>query len=143
MTVYTERQHLPYPARQLFELVEDVERYPEFMPRVLEVHIRDRKENTIHVDMTIAAGPFRRRFSTVGLLRRPSRIDVRSSDPLFERFEQRWTFASASDGGTNVEYHVDLELRSRALQILMGTVFANRTAATIAAFRQRAIRLYA
>jgi len=142
MSAYTERQHLPYSPSQLFDLVVNVERYPEFVPWVIEAHIRDRTEKTIHVDMTIAAGPFRRRISTVGLLHRTSRIDVRSSDSLFERFEQRWTFASAPGGGTKVEYHVDLKLRSRALQMLMGAAFADRAAATVAAFRLRAMRLY-
>ena len=142
MPAHTEKQLLPYSAPQLFDLVADVESYPEFVPWVLEAHIRDRRGNKIHVDMTVVAGPFRRRISTIGLLHRSSRIEVRSSDSLFERFEQRWTFAPATDGGTNVEYHVDLQLRSRALQMLTATAIARRAAATIAAFRQRAMRLY-
>ncbi len=100
MTAYTQREHLNYTVSQLFDLVADVERYPEFMPWVIDAHIRDRKDHTILVDMTIAAGPLRKRFSTIGVLDRPHRIEVSSRDPMFDRFEQRWNFEPATEGGT-------------------------------------------
>jgi ribosome-associated toxin RatA of RatAB toxin-antitoxin module len=54
----------------------------------------------------------------VALLDRPHRIDISSSDPLFEHFEQRGTFEPSSDGGCIVEYRLDLKFRSRLLQTL-------------------------
>jgi len=142
MTVYTQHQLLAYTAPQLFDLVADVERYPEFMPWVIESRIRQRKDHTILVNMTIAAGPLRKRFSTVAVLQRPSRIDISSDDALFDRFEQRWTFEPAAAGGTDVAYHVNFQFRSRVLQMLMGAAFADRASATMAAFKRRARRLY-
>jgi len=87
MTAYTQRRHLKYTAPQLFDLVADVERYPQFLPWVTEARIRYRQDHTILVDMTMRLGPLRKRFSTVGLLHRPNRIDISSYDPLFDRFE--------------------------------------------------------
>ncbi len=142
MTAYTQRQHLNYTAAQLFDLVADVERYPEFMPWVTDAQIRHRKDHTIAVDMTIAAGPLRKRFSTVAVLDRPHRINITSRDPLFDRFEQRWTFVPVTGGATDIEYHVDWNFQSRLLQMLLGAAFAEQAAATISAFRRRAIRLY-
>jgi coenzyme Q-binding protein COQ10 len=142
MTAYTQRQHLKYAAPQLFDLVADVERYPEFLPWVIASHIRRRHDHTILVDMTIAAGPLRKRFSTAGVLHRPHRIDISGTDALFERFEQRWIFEPAPEGGTTVEYHIDFQFRSRVLQMLMGAAFTDRAAATLAAFERRAQRLY-
>lgn len=142
MTPYTQRQHLPYTAPQLFDLVADVERYPEFLPWVIESRIRHRNDHTILVDMTIAAGPLRKRFATVGVMHRPDRIDISSDDPIFDRFAQRWTFAAAAAGGTNVEYQVDFKFRSRILQMLMGSSFADRAVTTMAAFKRRAYQLY-
>jgi coenzyme Q-binding protein COQ10 len=142
MTAYTQREHLNYTVSQLFDLVADVERYPEFMPWVIDAHIRHRKDHSILVDMTIAAGLLRKRFSTLAVLDRPHRIDISSRDPLFDRFEQRWTFKPATEGGTNIEYHVDLKFRSRVLQLLMGASFADRAVATMSAFKHRAHRLY-
>ena len=133
---------MPYTPFQMFDLVADVERYPEFLPWVIESCIRARTDQTVLLDMTIGTGPLRKRISTAGVLHRPHRIDVGSSDPLFERFAQRWTFEPMARGGTNVGYHIELRFRSRALKILTAMSFADRSAAMIAAFIQRADRLY-
>jgi len=142
MTAYAQRRNLKYPAPQLFDLVADVERYPEFLPWVIEARIRRRQGHTILVDMTMEMGPLRKRFSTIGLLDRPHRINIGSDDPLFDRFEQRWTFEPATDGGTNVEYHVDFKFRSRVLQMLIAKSFADRAMTMMSAFERQARRLY-
>jgi len=142
MTVYRQHQRLKYEAAQLFDLVADIERYPEFMPWVIESRIRQRRDQTLVVDMTVAAGPLRKRFSTTGVLRRPHWIGVTSQDPLFERFKQEWTFTPTSDDQTKVEYQHDLSFKSRVLQLLMDAVFAKQAAATMSAFRRRAHWLY-
>jgi coenzyme Q-binding protein COQ10 len=142
MSAYSERQHLPYAAPQLFDLVADVERYPEFMPWVIEASICRRKDRTIVVAMTVGVGPLRKRFLTIAALDRPHRIDIRSGDSTFDHFEQSWTFEPAAEGGTNVEYRVDFQFRSRVLQTLMGASFADQAIATMSAFKRRADRIY-
>ena len=138
----TERVHLKYTAAQLFDLVADVERYPEFLPWVIAARIYRRHEQTLWVDMTIAKGFIRKRFSTIALLDRPHRITINSHDPLFERFEQKWIFQSAVNGGTNIEYQVDFKFRSGLLQRLIGPSFSDRAAVMVKAFSLRARRLY-
>ena len=142
MSAYIERQHLPYAAPQLFDLVANVERYPQFMPWVIEARVRHRRDRKIAVEMTVGVGPLRKRFSTIATLDRPHRIDITSRDSMFDRFEQRWTFESAAEGGTNVEYHVVFEFRSLMLQTLMGASFPDQTSATMSAFKRRARWLY-
>lgn len=142
MANHTERLHLAHTATQLFDLVADVERYPEFLPWVSAARIRRRRDQTIWVDMTIGTSFLRKRFSTVALLDRPHRIDISSHDRLFERFEQRWNFEPGPEGGTNIEYQVDFRFRSRLLQTLIGASFADQTRGMVAAFRHRARQLY-
>jgi len=142
MTSRTEHVHLRYAATQLFDLIADVERYPEFLPWVLAARIRRREGQTIWVDMTLGTRFLRRRFSTVGLLERPHRITINSDDAMLERFEQRWTFKTAPDGGADVEYRVDFRFRSRLLQALIGGPFADRAQAIAQAFNSRARQLY-
>jgi len=142
MTTFTQHRHLNFSAEQLFDLAADVERFPEFMPWVTESHVRHRKDRSIVVDMTIAAGPLRRRFSSAGALDRPHRIDITSNDPIFSRFAQRWRFEPAADSGTNVDYQVDVELRSRVLQMLLRASFGELAETTMAAFTRRAHQLY-
>lgn len=126
----------------MFDLVADVERYPEFVPWIIEARVRHRDAQTMRVDMTIGTGFLAKQFATIAQLDRPHRIDIRSSDPIVERFEQGWTFEPSVDGGTVVEYYVDFELRSRLLQMLIGRTIAGRGAMMVAAFNHRARRLY-
>jgi coenzyme Q-binding protein COQ10 len=142
MTSYTQKRRLQYQPPQLFDLVADVESYPQFIPRVVESHIRQRHDHTMVVDMTIAAGPIRKRFSTTAVLNRPRRIDIGSRDSLFDRFEQRWTFTPAAGGGTEVEYHVDFAFRSRILQMASSALFGDVAASTMAGFMRHAHRMY-
>ncbi len=136
------RTHLKHTAMQLFDLVADVERYPEFLPWVVAVKIRQREDSTVWVDMTIGTRFLHRRFASVALLERPRRISINSQDPLFERFQQIWKFEPATEGGTNVEYQLDLRFQSRVLQELISGKFAERASETVAAFRHRARQLY-
>jgi coenzyme Q-binding protein COQ10 len=126
----------------LFDLVADVERYPEFMSWLVDSRIRHRQDNTVVVAMTVAFGPVRKRFTTTGVLHRPHRIDITSDDPMFDHFVQRWTFESAAGDSTIIGYHVDLKFRSRMLQTLMAAAFSNEAAATISAFKRRADQVY-
>ena len=142
MANHVERLHLKYTATQLFDLVADVERYPEFLPWVIAARIRRREDRTVWVDMTIGTHFLNRELSTVALLERPHRIDISSHDPLLDRFEQTWNFESAAEGGTNLEYHVDFGLPSGPLQALIGTSFMDRAAMMVEAFRHRARLLY-
>jgi coenzyme Q-binding protein COQ10 len=141
MTSHTAHVRLNYTAPQLFHLIADVESYPQFMPWVIAATISRRQDQTIWVEMTIGTGPLRKRFSTVGMLNPPSRIDVSSDDPLFERFKQTWTFEPAPEGGTIVSYHIDFKFRSRPLQLLMGSMFVEQVERTAAAFKRRALQL--
>jgi coenzyme Q-binding protein COQ10 len=76
------------------------------------------------------------------VLDRPHRVDVNSHDPAFERFEHIWTFEPSAEGGTNVEYRVDFELRSHLLQALIGISFAQRAREMVRAYMARARRVY-
>jgi len=142
MSRYVQRRQLKYTAAQLFDLVADVERYPEFIPWMIATRVRRRTERTIWTDLTVGLGFLRKQFSTVATLDRPQQISIASTDPLFVKFEQRWTFAALAAGGTDVEYVVDFEFQSRLLQALMDTSFAERAAAIVSAYVQRAGVLY-
>ncbi len=142
MVELTERLHLPYTASQLFELVADVGRYPEFVPWIIGAHVYQRGEQKVWADIVAGSGPLRRHFSTVATLERPHRIRVSSYDRVFERFEQRWTFVPAADGGTDLEYYVDLSCRSPVLRFVLARSFASRARIMVSAFVGRAHALY-
>lgn len=139
---HIERVHLKYKPAQIFDLVADVESYPKFLPWVIDARIFRRRDDTLWVDQTVGTRLIRRRFTTVAKLDRPHTIVISSHDPLFERFAQQWRFKPAREGGTDVEYRIDLQFRSRLLQTLIGASFAERAKTMTDAFRHRARRLY-
>jgi coenzyme Q-binding protein COQ10 len=142
MATYSHKLRLKYTPEQLFDLVADVERYPEFMPWTITTHVRRRTNRVIWTDLTIGTGIIRKRFSTVATLDRPHRIAITSDDPLFERFEQKWTFEDSLKGGTDIEYYTDFQFRSFLLQALMDLSFVDRADAIVSAYARRARRLY-
>jgi coenzyme Q-binding protein COQ10 len=141
MPQYTERCQLPYTPEQLFDLVADVEKYPEFIPSVTAVHVRRREGDKVWLDMAVAVGALGKRFSSVATLERPRRIEIRSEDALFDRYEQRWTFDRRPDG-TKVTFDVDFEFRSRLLQLIMGALLRDAARSMVRAFTGRAGRIY-
>jgi len=139
---HIERHHSKHTPEQLFDLVADVDRYPEFLPGVVDARVIGRQGSTIRVEMAMGTGFLRKRFTTVALLDRPHRIEISSADPLFDCFEQVWTFEPAVTGGTDIEYRVDFKFKSNILQVLIGASFSERTKTVVQAFIRRAHRLY-
>jgi coenzyme Q-binding protein COQ10 len=142
MVMYAHRARLKYTPDQLFDLVANVERYPEFIPWMIATRVRRRTDKAIWTDLTVGTGFLRKQFSTVARLDRPHGIAISSHDPMFERFEQRWTFDPLAEGGTDIRYHVDFRFKSLLLQTLMDVAFADRASAIITAYIRRARRLY-
>jgi coenzyme Q-binding protein COQ10 len=90
----------------------------------------------------MGTGLFNKRFTTVAKLDRPHRIEISSRDPIFERYEQIWTFAGNGQGGTDIHCEVDLEFGSRVMQLLIGPSVGERTKAMVQAYIREAQRLY-
>jgi coenzyme Q-binding protein COQ10 len=133
---------LGYTAEQLFDLVADVDRYPEFLPWWKEARIRERGGDVYYTDQVVGFGPVRERFGSKTVLRRPERIEVTSSDPPFHHFHLIWQFKSISSKGCRVTLSVDIEFRSPAVQNLFGWSLAGETRRVIAAFQNRADQFY-
>ena len=95
---HIERHHSRYTPAQLFDLVADVERYPDFVPWVVAARVYGRRDSTLLVEMTMGTSFLHKRFTATALLDRPHRVDVNSHDPAFERFEHIWTFEPAAEG---------------------------------------------
>lgn len=141
MPTHAERQLVPYSPEQLFDLVADVARYPEFLPWCVGARIRSRSEAEIVADLTIGFGPFRESFTSRVTLDRPRRVGVRYEHGPFRYLNNTWEFIPHSDG-TEVAFFVDFEFRSRLLQAAIGVVFNEAVRRMVNAFRKRARQVY-
>lgn len=133
---------LPYAPEKLFDLAADVERYPEFLRWWISARIRKREGNIYYTDQTLGLGPVRMRFGSKTVLHRPEQIDVTSNESPFRRFRLSWHFETRTNAGCRVRLAVELELRSRLLQRVVGRVLRDTVTDIIEVFEVRARQLY-
>lgn len=158
MPTHREKRVLPYTAGQMYDLVADVARYPEFLPWTAAARIRSRTDRGDHevmeADLVISFKVFRERFgSRVTLWPARRRIDTEYLDGPFRHMRSFWEFADlpgaapgaaqdAAPGGCEVEFFVDFEFRNAILQKLIGVVFDEAMRRVVLAFERRAEALY-
>src|SRR5262244_3928525 len=141
MPTHAEQRLLPYTPEQLFALVADVERYPEFLPWCLAARIRERRPDLVVADLIIGFKMFRERFTSRVALDPPRRIDVSYADGPFRHLQNRWRFSPAA-GGCRIDFFVDFEFRSRLMQRVIEMLFGEAVRRMVAAFEKRAGDLY-
>ncbi|HET8995295.1 MAG TPA: type II toxin-antitoxin system RatA family toxin [Acetobacteraceae bacterium] len=141
MPTHAERQILPYRPDQLFDLVADVGKYPQFLPWCVGARVRSRTEHELVGDLTIGFGPFRESFTSRVALNRPRQVKVRYENGPFRYLNNQWDFIQ-HEAGTEVDFYVDFEFRSRILQAAIGVVFNEAVRRMVNAFRKRAGDVY-
>lgn len=148
MPRHSETRHLPYSARQMYNLVADVGRYPEFLPwtaaaRVRSVTPEPDGSEVMEADLVISFKVFRERFgSRVVLWPEVMRIDTEYLDGPFRFMRSNWAFSDRDGGGSDVSFFVDFEFKNAILQALIGVVFDEAMRRVVRAFEARAAALY-
>jgi coenzyme Q-binding protein COQ10 len=141
MPRYAEQKHVPYRPDQMFDLVADVGRYPDFLPWCVGARIRSHTDAELVADLTIGFGPFRESFTSRVTLERPGHITVRYENGPFRYLNNRWSFAE-DPRGCLIDFFVDFEFRSRVLQMAIGAVFTEAVRRMVYAFLKRARDVY-
>lgn len=142
MPIHKEKRVLPYSPSQLYELVIDIERYPEFLPWCLGARVRTREEDLIVADLIIGFKMFRERFtSRVKPDPVAQRIDVTYAEGPFKYLENHWVFEDHPQG-CRIDFYVDFEFRSKLLQKLIESLFHEAVRRMVTAFETRANHLY-
>lgn len=136
-----------HSASDMFALIADIEKYPEFVPLCEKIHIRqtiERDEKTMLIaDMTVGYKAIRESFtSKVLLAEREKRINVSYVDGPFKFLDNRWTFSDLDDGRCEVHFFIEYEFKSRMLAILMGGMFDRAFRVFAEAFEKRADEIY-
>ena len=141
MPTHAEQKVLPYTPEQLFALVADVERYPEFLPWCVGARVRERRGNVIVADLIIGFRMFRERFTSRVTLNPTQRIDVAYTEGPFKYLDNHWNFERVP-GGCRIDFFVDFEFRSKILQRVIEMLFHEAVRRMVAAFEARADQLY-
>ena len=149
MPSFTSKRRVKHSASDMFDLVADVEKYPEFVPLCRDLKIRRRTDEgegveTVVADMTVTFKLVREAFRSRVTLDRPKfQILVEYLEGPFSRMQNRWTFRASGPASCDVEFFIDYEFKSRILGVLMGSMFETAFRRFADAFERRADQVYA
>jgi coenzyme Q-binding protein COQ10 len=148
MPKFNSRRRVKHSAPEMFDLVADVERYPEFVPLCQSLKIRQRTPmpdgtEVVIADMTVSFKLVRETFTSRVTLDRPNlNILVEYLRGPFSNLENRWTFEPKGDNACNVGFFIAYEFKSRMLALQMGSMFDTAFQRFAAAFEKRADVVY-
>lgn len=148
MHSYRTTRRVKHSAARMFDLVADVERYPEFVPMCESLHVRKRSGEAdgveiIIADMTVAYKVIRETFSSrVTIDRQRLAILVEYLDGPFSHLENRWRFRPESERGSEVDFFIAYEFKSKMLGMVMGALFESAFRRFAEAFEKRADQVY-
>lgn len=134
---------VPYAPDDMFSLVSDIARYPEFLPWCAGARIRKREQEgeceILTADLIIAYKVFREQFTSRVLLDKRARIiDVRYVQGPFKYLANKWQLEALPNGGCRIHFYIDFEFRSRTLQKMMNGVFSKAFSRMMQAFIEQA-----
>jgi len=141
MPEHFERRLLPYTSEQLFNLVADIESYPEFLPWCVGTRILKREENVVYADLMVGFKMVREVYTSKVILERPDLIDVEYQKGPFKYLNNHWKFRDEG-AGCEIEFFIDFEFRSRVLRGIIGPFFGDAVNRMVGAFEDRAKVIY-
>jgi coenzyme Q-binding protein COQ10 len=147
MALHKEQRRLYYSPRQLFELVAQVERYPEFLPlwqdvRVSKVQQNNSEHPVYFTDQRIQLGPIYKSFRTQTTLIPFHSIHIVSSDPMFRKFAIDWFFKAEKEGGCKIQFTLDCIASSVLLRPVFDITLLEAAKSIVTAFEKRAGFIY-
>ena len=147
MAAHRETRNLSYSSQQLFELVSEVERYPEFIPLWREVHVSKTTSQKPDIDVyftdqIIQLGPFSKRFRTKTLLKPFHSISINSSDSLFRQFSIDWLFTDKENGRCKIDFSLNCVATSPLLRPVFDLALMESAQSIVSTFESRARSLY-
>jgi coenzyme Q-binding protein COQ10 len=148
MPQFSSKRRVRHAAADMFDLVADMEKYPQFVPLCSAMKIRSRTAkgegaSVVLAEMTASYKLIHQTFTSRVTLDKPAlKILVEYLDGPFKRLQNRWAFNPTGENTCQVEFFIDYEFKSRTLAMLMGAMFDTAFRKFAAAFEQRADEIY-
>lgn len=142
MPTHAEKRLLPFRAKQIFDLVADVEKYPEFLPWVISTQILSRESNKFIADLEIGYKIIRTSYRSEVILTPHQTIDIRYINGPFQRLTNHWNFKDINEKWMEVDFFIDFDFQSSYLQFILQSAFSEVVKRMIQAFEKRANEMY-
>jgi ribosome-associated toxin RatA of RatAB toxin-antitoxin module len=141
MTIVKKSRVVPHTPQQMYDIVSQVEHYPEFVPYCDNTIVHHRDDDEVQASMVIAAGGMTKSFTTKNRLQPGKMIEIRLVDGPFNHLEGFWRF-DIEKTGTRISFDLEFEFAGRMLSMLLGPVFEQITNKMVDAFCDRAEQLH-
>lgn len=142
MTKHQEKRVIPHTPQNLYDLVQDVKSYPEFLPWCLAARIKSQDDDRLVADLMIGFRLYRERFTSyVDLKPDEMTILVEYAEGPFKYLKNSWVFRDHPDG-CEIDFYVDFEFKSQLFQSVVETLFSEAVKRMVRAFETRADTLY-
>jgi len=142
MPTHSESRIVPFSARQLFDLVMDIEKYPQFLPWCIGARINSSSKNDLNADVIIGYKIFREVFSSRVHFTSPKEIEVEYLKGPMRHLHNKWVFKDLKESQCQVDFYVDFSLQTRMFESLVDQFFHIALVRMINAFELRAIEIY-
>ena len=134
---------VPFSHKQMYELVEDVERYPDFLPWCSDATLHWREGDRLEGSVEMNRAGLKRSFRTRNTMRQDEAIEMELVDGPFSHLSGVWLFKALGDSGSKVSLDVEFEMHSRTTDKLLGRYFEDICNSLVDAFVKRAEHMYA
>jgi len=134
---------VPYTPSQMFFLVDDIERYPEFLPWCKASQILERTDDEVKATLTLAKGGIEKSFTTLNRNQKNKMIEVRLISGPFKHLEGFWLFQNIGDNMCKVKLDLEFELANNLISFAIGPIFQQIANSLVEAFCERAKAVYA
>lgn len=142
MTQISRSALVMHSAEQMFDLVNDVRQYPQFLQGCQSTRVLAEDDTMIEAELTLSKAGFSQSFTTRNTLQRPHRMDIKLVDGPFSHFTGTWNFHSLSDTACKVTLELEFEMANRLTGMAMATLFKQVAGMMVDAFVKRAKEIY-
>lgn len=143
MTSIIRSAFVPFTTAQMYDLVNDIEQYPQFLPWCPNAEVLSRTTEEIQATVHFAKGALAKSFTTVNRLLPHERVEMRLLKGPFRHLEGLWQFQSIADQGSRVTLNLSFEFNNKLLAFALGPFFQQMTSSMVESFTKRAHHIYA
>lgn len=141
MTQINKTAHVPYSAEQMYQLVNDIEKYPDFLPWCSNVRVLRQMDSQVEAQISMELGKLRQSFTTRNTREPPARLRMDLIEGPFQHLHGRWAF-DPDGSGCRVSLQMDFEFKNTLARLTLGGAFNKIVNSLMSAFVQRAHQLY-
>ena len=132
----------PYSIEQMFELVNDIAHYPEFVPDCIATGIISKQDNLVTAFIEVEKLGFKKSFTTINQINEPNSIELKLLEGPFKHLSGKWQFIALDETKCKISFSLDFEFKNKLLDIAFTPVFKEVMANMVNAFSQRARQIY-